>query len=267
MADFIKEFSKKLEQADYGRNPRDTFSDFLTMASISLANVVYKDAELEKEYLDIISKYKNKYAFPELFQMLVDEYEREPFQDLMGRIYMQGNFGNSGTGQFFTPFNVSDMMAQISLYQNDVEQKIKENGYITVCDPCVGAGGMIIAAAKTIFNLGFNPQQTMLFNATDIDRRCFEMTFVQTSLLGLCGEVHWGNTISLETWRTYKTLFYYSDPWQARFFTGKIRNITKKLEQYCKQDIDIKPTKSIPVTKTEIKPDLIIDKNGQVKLF
>lgn len=268
MADFIKEFSKKLEQADYGRNPRDTFSDFLTMASISLANVVYKDADLEKEYLDIISKYKNKNAFPELFQMLVNEYEREPFQDLMGRIYMQGNFGNSGTGQFFTPFHVSDMMAQISLYQNDVEQKIKENGYITVCDPCVGAGGMIIAAAKTIYNLGLNPQQTMLFYATDIDRRCFEMTFVQTSLLGLCGEVNWGNTISLETWRTYKTLFYYSDPWQARFAAVKLKKILKEInsEIKCIEEKQPEPENNKVVQPT-IKADLIIDKNGQVKLF
>lgn len=262
MADFIREFTKKLEQADYGKNPRDIFSDFLTMASISLANVVYRNIKLEKEYSTLISRYKNPSVFPELFHMIVNEFEKNNFQDLMGKIYMQGNFGNSNAGQFFTPFHVSDMMAQITIYQNDLKQKIEEHGYITVCDPCVGAGGMIIAVAKTLYNLGYNPQQTMKFYATDIDKRCFEMTFIQTSILGLCGEVSWGNTITLETWKTYNTLLYYSDLWQMRFFAEKIKNIIKDFDKEIKSKT--KDISSIPIVKN---PDLIVDKNGQIKLF
>jgi len=266
MADFIKEFTKKLEMADYGRHTRDIFSDFLTLSANALANVVYKNDDLEKEYLDIISKYKNPVVFAELFAMIVNEFERENFQDLMGRIYMQGNFGNSNAGQFFTPFHLSDMMAQIIIYEDDLKKKIQERGYITVCDPCVGAGGMIIAAAKTIYNLGYNPQQTMFFSAMDIDKSCVEMTFIQTSLLGLCGEVIWGDTISLKTWRAYQTLFYYTDPWQAKFFANDVKDIFRKADDLCNKD----NKKALPAKTNIIQPakaDLIVDKNGQIKLF
>lgn len=125
MADFIKEFTKKLQMADYGRNPRDIFSDFLSLATASFANIVYKNDDLENEYLDIISKYKKPEIFSELLAMIVNEFERENFQDLMGRIYMQGGFGNSNAGQFFTPFHVSDMMAQITIYEDDLKKKSK----------------------------------------------------------------------------------------------------------------------------------------------
>lgn len=267
MSEFIKEFSKKLMQADYGRNPRDIFSDFLTMCSISLANVVYRDSELEKEYMTIIKQYKKPEIFPELFSMIVNEFERENFQDLMGKIYMQGNFGNSNNGQFFTPFHVSDMMAQVSIYKEDIADKIKKNGFIKICDPCVGAGGMIIAAAKTIFNLGYNPQQVMLFSGTDIDKRCFEMTFIQTSLLGLCGEVMWGNSLTLETWKTYRTLFYYSNPWRIRLFGKKLKEKLSTLQEIPNKIIE-STTPESKEEKSQLKAaDLIIDENGQVKLF
>ena len=89
---------------------------------------------------------------------------------------------------------------------------------------------MIIAAAKTIYNLGYNPQQVMMFSATDIDKKCVEMTFIQTSLLGLCGEITWGNTITLESWRTYRTMFYYSDTWQTKFLLNEMKNLIKNTE-------------------------------------
>lgn len=126
MADFVTDFTKKLVQADYSRNPREIFSDFLTMAANSLANVIYKNEEIEKEYLSIVSKYKNPNIFPELFAMIVNELEKEPFQDLLGKIYMQGNYGNSNAGQFFTPFHISDFMAQISIYEDDLKKKSKK---------------------------------------------------------------------------------------------------------------------------------------------
>ena len=267
MADFIKEFTQKLQNANYGMHHRDIFSDFLTLSANAFANIIYKDEELEKEYLDIISKYKNPSIFSELLAMIANEFERENFQDLMGKIYMQGNFGNSNAGQFFTPFHVSDMMAQITIYEDDLKKKIQEHGYITVCDPCVGAGGMIIAAAKTIYNLGYNSQQTMFFSATDIDKRCVEMTLIQTSLLGLCGEINWGDTISLKTWRTYRTMFYYSDPWQVRFFVNDIKDIFRKTDRIISKNENSNTQAKPKSVKQPEKVDLIVDNNGQIKLF
>ena len=125
MADFIRNFSKKIQQTDYGRSPRDIFSDFLTLASTSFANVFEKNDDFEKEYIDTISKYKNKSSFPEMLYMIAAELEKEPFQDLLGKFYMHENLGNSNAGQFFTPFHVSDMMAQITCCSDEIKKKFK----------------------------------------------------------------------------------------------------------------------------------------------
>ncbi len=116
---------------------------------------------------------------------------------------------------------------------------------------------MIIAAAKTLENLGYNPQETMYFIATDIDKRCFDMTFIQTSLLGLCGTVVFGNTLSLEAWRIYNTLFYYRKDWKDRFMYDSFKKALNPISPAAQ--------KFNPLS--EQNPDLIIDKKGQLKLF
>ncbi len=40
----------------------------------------------------------------------------------------------------------------------------------------------------------------MWFQGTDIDITCVRMAYIQTSLLGIPGEVIHGNTLSLECW-------------------------------------------------------------------
>ena len=97
----------------------------MTLAANSFANVVYKSEEVENEYLNIIRKYKNPDIFPELLAMVVQEFEKNRYQDLLGRIYMQADFGNVRTGQFFTPFCISDFMSQITFYEDDVKKKSK----------------------------------------------------------------------------------------------------------------------------------------------
>ena len=51
-------------------------------------------------------------------------------------------------GQFFTPYDVSRMMAEMTF--DTVDEIIAEQGFVTVQEPACGAGGMIIAAADVI---------------------------------------------------------------------------------------------------------------------
>lgn len=230
-----KEFIKTLNSIDYSRNSYEVFADFLTLASISLCNTYYKNEEYENEYGRVISRYKKPDLFPVLFGMIAEELERNPWQDLLGELYMSSDFGNKHTGQFFTPFHLSDMMAQVTIDENLIKNDIEKRGYFTLAEPACGAGGLIIAAAKTLKNMGLNPQQCMYFDATDLDQKCFEMTFIQTSLLGLCGDVHWGNTLSMETYRTYETPIKFLDIWQMRFAIQKAKILYDKLH------INVKP--------------------------
>lgn len=201
--DYKKEFMKCLESIEYGRNNYDVFQDFLSLAALSFHNVIAKDEKVEKEYLDIIDKYKNKKEFAELLVITALALEHRT-QDFLGDIFMSAGFGNVRGGQFFTPYHLSKMMSKMTIGDNFKEQ-IEKDGYFTLSEPCCGAGGMIIAASEVMLEKGFNPQTQMRFTGIDIDLKCCQMAYIQTSLLGLRGQIYHGNTISMEMWKRFIT--------------------------------------------------------------
>ena len=203
MKSYKKDFMKCLQSIEYGRNNYDVFQDFLTLASLSFHNVIAKDEKVEKEYLDIIGRYKNKKQFAELLVITTLALEEKP-HDFLGDIFMSAGFGNVRGGQFFTPYHLSKMMSDITIGDNFKEQ-IEKDGYVTLSEPCCGAGGMIIAASEVMKEKGFNPQTQMRFVGIDIDLKCCQMAYIQTSLLGLRGQIYHGNTISMEMWKKFIT--------------------------------------------------------------
>jgi len=203
MKSYKNDFMKCLQSIEYGRNNYDVFQDFLTLASLSFHNVIAKDEKVEKEYLDIIGRYKNKKQFAELLVITTLALEEKP-HDFLGDIFMSAGFGNVRGGQFFTPYHLSKMMSDITIGDNFKEQ-IEKDGYVTLSEPCCGAGGMIIAASEVMKEKGFNPQTQMKFVGIDIDLKCCQMAYIQTSLLGLRGQIYHGNTISMEMWKKFIT--------------------------------------------------------------
>ena len=203
MTDYKKEFIKCLESIEYGRNNYDVFQDFLNLAALSFHNVIAKDEKVEKEYLKIIKQYKNNKQFSELLAITTMALE-EKTQDFLGDIFMSAGFGNVRGGQFFTPYHLSKMMADITIGDKFKEQ-IDEKGYFTLSEPCCGAGGMIIALSEVMLEKGYNPQKQMRFTGIDIDLKCCQMAYIQTSLLGLRGQIYHGNTITLEMWKKFIT--------------------------------------------------------------
>lgn len=203
MKSYKNDFMKCLQSIEYGRNNYDVFQDFLTLATLSFHNVIAKDEKVEKEYLDIIGRYKNKKQFAELLVITTLALE-EKAQDFLGDIFMSAGFGNVRGGQFFTPYHLSKMMSEITI-GNNFQEQIEKDGYVTLSEPCCGAGGMIIAASEVMREKGYNPQTQMRFTGIDIDLKCCQMAYIQTSLLGLRGEIYHGNTISMEMWRRFIT--------------------------------------------------------------
>lgn len=209
MKDYKKEFLQCLESIEYGRNSYDLFQDFLTMASLSLQNVIDKDEKLEKEYMNTVNKYGSPSKFSELLGIVTIALTKN-MQDFLGSVYMDLGLGNTRTGQFFTPYHLSEMMAKITFSdENYLKQQIEEKGHIILSEPCCGSGGMIIAVSNVLKDKGYNPQKDMKFVGIDIDLKCCQMAFIQTSLLGLRGEILYGNTLSLEIWNRFITPMSY----------------------------------------------------------
>jgi len=191
-------FIKAIDKLDREKNTYDLFRDFCEMAYCAHAKLTagnQRAEQLETRYMQIVGTYRNKEtirAFPELLAIAWRAIE-EGGCDFLGNVATQMEVLNAKIGQFFTPYEVSRMIAEMSL--QDVAPVIEANGYVTVSEPACGAGGMVLAAADTLQKHGFDPSTQMLVNAVDISPLCFHMTYVQATLRGIPALVELGDTL------------------------------------------------------------------------
>jgi hypothetical protein len=116
--------------------------------------------------------------------------------DFLGQVTGDLELITGHMGQFFTPYDVSRMIAEMTL--DTVDEIIAEQGFVTIQEPACGAGGMIIAAADVLQRKGFDIGQQLYVDATDISPMCFKMSYLQASLRGIPATIRRGNTLSLE---------------------------------------------------------------------
>jgi type I restriction-modification system DNA methylase subunit len=198
---FIKLFSNT---APY-RHRYEAFRDLVFCFAAALHNATPRPSRsIEEEYLRVIKQYeiKDRMAFAKLFSLLTEALEVAP-RDVLGPIFMSLELGESRKGQFFTPPDISKMMAEIIL--SDIEEKISRGESIKVQEPAAGAGGMVLAVAEKILELGYNPAKTMYAHATDVDRTAALMCYVQLSLWNIPGTVVVGNSLTLEVREVWET--------------------------------------------------------------
>ena len=149
----LKKFTSLYEKLSYKYDKSKVFYDFVKMSAIAIYNAFAKNQEMEKEYLRVINSYEKEYRdiFPQILGELIMSYEKEStITDLLGPFYERENMGNSHLGQFFTPAHISDIMAEINVGSTDkLQEIINKSGYITVNDPCCGAGRNVAFICKS----------------------------------------------------------------------------------------------------------------------
>lgn len=153
-----KDFVKAM-QSFRGRWDRHTvWRDFVDLASSSLLMFTRQDNMAEKRICEINNKYddKEKALFKTMINLLGEAYETNTDQDFLGCIMMKNGLGNNAAKQIFTPYSISKLMAKIS-FGNDLEKHLQEKGYITIQDPCCGAGALLIAAANLLLEKARRP--------------------------------------------------------------------------------------------------------------
>lgn len=226
--DAEKEFLKVFKELTYRHRGWDVWNDFIVMAACALSNPVDKAhcEEREARYLRIIKKYskEEQQKFPTLFAQTVMALELNPEQDFLGRLYTRLGLQDDGRKQHFTPYNVCVLMAELAM--GDVVKQVRENGYVTLDDPCCGAGATLIAgincAKKSLEKACLNFQNHILVTAQDIDETVALMCYIQLSLLGVAAYIKIGNTLTepmtsgdpLENY--WFTPMYFSDVWAMR---------------------------------------------------
>ncbi len=177
--------------------PYVIFSDWVEMMALSIQNacvVIHNDVwkKREQQFMDVRKKYTDAEfsLFGKMFYLLCKALE-DDFGDVLGEIYMESDSGNKYTGQFFTPFTISKMCAECSI-PDDFDGSYK----LTLNEPSVGGGGMIIAAAAILHEKGINYQRCMEVVGQDLDWKAVYMAYVQFSLLGISAEVVQGSTLT-----------------------------------------------------------------------
>lgn len=167
-------------------SPYTIFSDWVKMYALAICNMLepMKGAlweVREKAYMATASKYTSEQlkSFAELSGRLVELYDIAGPYDALGEIYMFSGCGNKGTGQFFTPFHLSKLVADVAL------KNIKNGEKIRINEPSCGGGGMILAAARLINESGGDARMQMDIVAQDLDWNSIYMTYIQLSLNGL----------------------------------------------------------------------------------
>ena len=196
-----REFIKIFDSLCYGQSRYQVWADFVHMFALSIVNAVDKTHfdEREKRYLRIVKAYKKEQleGFAQLARVTVMAFEKNPFQDFLGELYMRCDLGNENTGQFFTPYHICEMMAKCIMDgQDSAKDVIEKNGYITIHDPCIGGGAMLIGAAQVLKERGINYQQDAVFVGQDIDANVAMMAYIQLSLLGCPGYIKIGNSLT-----------------------------------------------------------------------
>jgi hypothetical protein len=203
------EFYKKLRSVEpYSVQFYHLFEDFLTLAHAALYQPAHRlvtgkiNDEIEAEYMRTIRKYKREKAslFSECLGMVTNALEKD-YHDFLGDVAAALSVTNHWACQYWTPKHLCTAMVKMTV-QN---RKPTADHRFTVGEPCVGGGAMLIAMAEELRRLNYHPVNWW-FEATDIDRHCCQMAYIQLTLCGAPGIVTHGNSLSMETWASWPTM-------------------------------------------------------------
>lgn len=222
---------KLLESFGFKHERHAVFRDCMEMMAIALSNAVDKAQFVAREerYLSIVKRYAKEEM--EVFTRILAELAmalEAGHDDVMGKVFGALELGNAAAGQFFTPFEVSRLMARMTVGDGgDARRLIEEHGFVSVMEPAVGAGGMVIAMAEAMRDSGINYQEHMHVTAVDVDARAAHMAYVQFSLLHIPAVVIVGNSISLEEREHWRTPAHVLGGWRERLQLRQGRAISE----------------------------------------
>lgn len=255
----------------------NVFEDWLKVSSIAISNSVdWNQAnEREEQYLETINKYtpEEQKVLTKTFAELVNALQKEAVTggpcDLLGKVFHALELHNKYHGQFFTPFHICEFMGQVALADggeagNVASEALHKKGYLSVCEPCVGSGGMVLGFAKAMYNNKMNYCDQMVAYCCDIDIKCVHMAYLQLSLYGIPAVIIHGNSLTNEEWSRWYTPVYMINGWP---FKERLENLFDTINEATK-DRQTVNAEEVPQPQTEeYIPETEIKEYEQISLF
>jgi len=191
-----KDIIQFISSASGSYSPYQLFYDWVKCLALSIVNTCSIHhgeiwQEREKEYLQTFNRHdkKTQDMFMQATFALVEIYEN-CFDDVLGDIYMKSGCGNKNTGQFFTPYHLARLMAELSLPKD-----LTENDKIPLNEPTCGGGANIIATADVLHSRGLNYQKMLWVVGQDLDYLAVYMTYIACSFYGIDAIIVQGDTL------------------------------------------------------------------------
>lgn len=219
----FKEIAKLLKSNVGRRGTYDVFTDFVEIFALALRNSVSRvmpgDETGFAEREDTFDRIKKSYSdvemtrFGQAFAELTLIMEDEP-QDVLGRLYMTLEISDASMGQFYTPYDVAKLMAEMQV--GEIESHFSEKQYVTVGEPACGAGAFLIAISQSLRSRGINFQERMHVTCEDLSLVAVHMVYIHLTLLHIPAIVQRRNTLTMETFFTWPTPAHVLGMWDYR---------------------------------------------------
>lgn len=221
--------STMFEKAAHGSGMFELWDAFISSFAAMLAAGSGNDCDWLIERASSSTSRITKQAaeeIPKLYDPTIEAFDNNPYQDLLGDVYMRLNLGNKNVGQFFTPYHIADMMAQLGVDESSVTRQIAEHGYVTVNEPAAGGGANVIAMAHALKKMGINFQRHLWFVAQELSELTALTCYVQCSLIGMAGVVYVGDTLRMDFHHAlYTPMCVLDDKWSWRMMARMLERI------------------------------------------
>ena len=179
---------------------REIIKKLNRLAPINSPKLYEQVLDLLKKGVDFTPEKAEEYAesgVHEFFYKLVsihrEFFKLNPFGDMFGEYLTDNEMLNDRAGQFFTPMNVAQMMAEML---NAVTEEFNR-----ILDPASGTGRFMLRTAKQYHKAGAG--YNFLFTNIDIDSRMWTFTTMNAILHDIPSINIHGDTLALKYWGAY----------------------------------------------------------------
>lgn len=217
-----KAFEKTIREVARRRHVWEVFSDFCEMAALAFANVFpspQREAR-EERYRAIVKRYEpdELLKIKQLLDITTEGLEGLD-NDFLGEMFMRLELGNHWVGQFFTPFPISRLLAELNI-GDGIEEQIRARGFVRASEPACGAGGMVLALARVLADRKINFQECLHVTAIDVDATAAHMAYVQLSLHHIPAVVVIGDALAVTEREAFYTPAHHLGMWDGKLRRG-----------------------------------------------
>lgn len=196
---YIREFHEIVDSC-IGRNHWQIYTDFLQVVMNSFLSDHTPDHPREKKYMEIIRQYKDPKMFSELLKC-VYAYMQENNRECLSEIWEE-YASSANLGQFFTPWHLSQLNANLMFKDIEWEKYTPENPcYIS--DPSCGGGRQLLAAMQKV---PLSKMNSVHFCGIDVDSNVCIVAALNMLFFNANSYIVHGNALTMEVWNVYRTI-------------------------------------------------------------